>query len=196
MLTGSGQQGAGERNAYQLAEGLSIVEFFSYNGPFVEDGSNEVCEDIAAVRIENTSGINYSYIKFELRSSSHTYSFSAATVLTGTKMTVLNENKETFQDEPILSNSVVTLAPFTDEPTVHLESVRISYIDGFLNVKNLTDSPLQKLYVYYKNTDSYGFFGGITYRSYFELIGSGETAQNAVSNLHKDSSKIVFVTFE
>ena len=86
MLTGSGQQGAGERNAYQLAEGLSIVEFFSYNGPFVEDGSNEVCEDIAAVRIENTSGINYSYIKFELRSSSHTYSFSAATVLTGTKM--------------------------------------------------------------------------------------------------------------
>ena len=179
----------------QLAEGLFIEELFSYSGPFVEDGSNDPCENIAAVRIVNGSALSYRYLKFSLETADAVYSFAASTVMAGTEMTVLNEKKEPYTGDRIIACETVTIAPFTEPPSVYPDKFSISYLDFFLNVRNLTEKPIGNVSVYYKNTDENGFFGGITYRSFFGVVEGGQTLQNRVENLRKDSSVIVFVTY-
>ena len=180
----------------QLAEGLFIEELFSYSGKYVEDGSNVICEQIAAVRIVNDTDTSYSYLRFSVNSADKKYTFTASTVLADSRMTVLNEEQQSFSDNKIVSCEIEASALFSEEPTVYPDVFSITYIDHFINITNLTDQPIRRIYVYYKNVDAFGLFGGITYRSYFDEIEAGQTLQNRVDNIFKDTSVVLFVTYE
>ena len=105
------------------------------------------------------------------------------------------KKKEPYTGDRIIACETVTIAPFTEPPSVYPDKFSISYLDFFLNVRNLTEEPIGNVSVYYKNTDENGFFGGITYRSFFGVVDGGQTLQNRVENLRKDSSVIVFVMY-
>lgn len=188
-------QNSGYDATFQITDGVYIEELFSYSGEYVEDGSNEACSNIAAVRLVNNSDVHYQYLKFTVRTAEISYSFSATTLFSGARMTVLDQTKTAYADGQIVSVEANSVAPFTSQPTVHLETFEISYLDGIINVKNLTDQDRTDVYVYYKNMDDYGYFGGITYRCPFGTVSGGATVQNSAANLKKDTSRIVFVTF-
>ena len=179
----------------QITEGVYIEELFSYSGEYVEDGSSEPCENIAAVRLVNDSDVHYQYLQFNVNTAEATYSFTATTLFAGAVMTVLDQSKTVFTDGQIVSVKADSVAPFTQQPTVHLETFEISYLDGIINVRNLTDQDLNDVYVYYKNVEDDVYFGGITYRCNVGTVAGTTTVQSGAANLHKDSSRIVFVTF-
>lgn len=182
-------------DSLQIADGVYIEEIFSFSGEYVEDGSNDLCENIAAVKLVNDSDVHYQYLEFTVSTETAEYSFSASTLFAGARMTVLDQKRTVFSDEHIISVNSNTVAPFVQQPTVHLETFEISYLDGIINVKNLTDQDHNDVYVYYKNIDENGYFGGITYRSAFGTVAANAIAQNSAANIHKDSSRVVFVTF-
>ena len=179
----------------ELADGLFVAEVFSYSGPYVEDGGNEACEGICAVRLFNASPVHYRYLRFAVQTGGGEYTFVATTLFSGAKMTVLCEDKLPFTDGEIISSRILNEVPFEQAPSVHTESLLITYTDGFINVKNLTEAPLADVYVYYKNTDDYGYLGGITYRTSFGEITAGEISQKGAANIHADSGIVVFVTY-
>ena len=109
---------------------------------------------------------------------------------------VLDQNKTAFSEGEIRSASIGALAAFTETPSVHLETLSISYTDGFINVENLTDTPLSNVYIYYKNLDDTGYFGGITYRAAVEELPAGEMQQIPAVHITKDASRVVFTTYE
>ena len=183
-------------NAYQLTDGVYITGVESYTGSYVEDGSGEKCKKICAVRLENRSDTHYQYLRFRLTTTDETYTFAATTLFAGAKMTVLCEDRLTYKNKGVLSVELLSAAPFTQTPTVHLDEMKITYTEGFINVQNLTDAPLSNVYVYYKNTDDTGFFGGITYRVSFGEIPAGGTVQAGAANMHPDACKVVFSTYD
>ena len=191
-----GLSAAGNDDPYLLADGLYLTELFPYSGVFVEDGSNAPCEDIAAVTLINNSDVSYQYLKFDLTTAKGVFSFTASTLPGGEQMTVLNERQAAFADAEILSHELITVIPFENMPSVHSDLFQITGTERILNVKNISDRPLRQVYVYYKNCDRNGFFGGITYRSLFGALESGQIVQNNQENYHPDSSVIVFVTYE
>lgn len=181
---------------FALGEDLYITAFYAYSGPYVEDGSDEACEAVAAVRVENRSAKHYQYLTFTLETAGGTCSFSVSTLFAGAVVTALDENKTAFPEGEIRSASIGTLAAFTETPSVHLETLSISYTDGFINVKNLTDAPLSNVYIYYKNLDDTGYFGGITYRASIGDLAADGLQQVPAAHITKDASRVVFATYE
>ena len=180
---------------FLITEGVRVVEMFSYNGPYIEDGSNEPCENVCAVRIENTSETHYRYLRFSIVTADGAYTFSATTLFAGARMTVLCENRAAYSKSTVLSNEILSIALFDRTPTVHIDSLLITYTDGFINVKNLTDETLSGVYVYYKDTDDFGYLGGITYRTSFGDLEAGNTVQARASNIRAATGKVVFATY-
>ena len=179
-----------------LAEGLTVREVFSYSGAYVEDGGNEPCENICAVRVENNSPRHYRYLRFTVTTVGGSCTFVATTLFAGARMTVLCEEKAAFTDGNIIASAILNEVLFDEPPTVHLDTLRINYTDGFINVKNLTDEALTNVYVYFKDTDEYGYLGGITYRAHFGDLAAGQTAQKSAVNIHRDTGRVVFTTYD
>ena len=182
-------------NAFLLKEGVYVLELFSFSGQFVEDGSNEDVKKIAAVRIVNTSDVAFQLLDFTLKTEGGKFKFRATTLLPGTRMTVLNSERKQFDGEKIESGKITLEAPFTEAPSIRSDKLKISFTDGFINAQNISDEKLENIYIYYKSTDDYGFFGGITYRVHIEEIEAGNIVQARTKNIRSDSSQIVFVTF-
>ena len=186
---------AQDASGLKLADGLYITEVFSYTGVYVEDGSNDPCENICAVRIENDTAEHYQYLEFEVETAGGVFEFAASTLFSGARMTVLSKNKDAYTGADVRSVKLLALAPFTKTPTVHTDTLQITFTDGIINVKNLTDSLLMNVYVYFKETDDFGYFGGITYRTGFGDILAGDIVQSGASNIHKDTSRVVFADY-
>ena len=169
-----------------------LTEFFSYSGPFTEDGSDEPCEGIAAVRIVNRSDAHYEYLSFSLDTPEGTCEFEASTLLAGASMTVLEKNRAAYDGNAAWNARLLRAAEFPAAPTVHLDTLEISFTDGFLNVRNLTADELKNVTVCYKSTDEYGFFGGITYRVRFGDLAANGAVQKTATHIRKDGSRVVF----
>ena len=180
---------------FELIDGVYVTKIFSYSGAYFEDGSNDACEGVCAVCLYNASPVHYQYLRFTLKTTDGEFTFSATTLFAGSSVTVLSENKEAYKSDLLLSSQSLSAAPFSETPSVHLDSLQITYTDGFINVKNLTDQKLENVYVYYKNTDENGYLGGITYRTSFGELEAGEVRQGSAQNMHKDSCKVVFATY-
>lgn len=178
-----------------LTDGVYISGIFAYSGAYVEDGTNAPCENVCAVVLRNDSGVHYQYLTFELETAGGSYAFSASTLFSGAEMTVLCEGAAAFTDDTLVSLRVTALAPFTETPSVHTDTLEITYTDGFINVKNKTDAPLTDVYVYYKNTDENGYLGGITYRAYLGTLNAGELKQARASNMRRETGRVVFATY-
>ena len=176
--------------------GLAVVSIYAYSGPYVEDGSGEPCENVAAAVIQNDSDRAYEYAVVTVQTEHDTYRFQASTLLPGTVMTVLEAEKKPFQAAKQSSVTVETAAEFAAPPTVHLDTLAISYADGVLNVKNLSEETLRNVTVGYKNEDETGFFGGITYRAKAGDVAPGQTVQIPAPHIRKDSSTVVFADYE
>ena len=110
-------------------------------------------------------------------------------------MIVLAEERRSFTDSVVTSAEILTEVPFETAPSVHLDALSISYADGYINVKNLTDNKISDVFVYYKLEEDGRFLGGITYRTRFDEIQPGETAQMNAQTIRKDGSVVVFSTY-
>ena len=179
----------------ELSNGVCIAEVFSYTGPYVEDGSNDPCEGICAVRLYNPTSIHYQYLRFSVETSGGRAVFTATTLFSGAEMIVLAEERAPFSDSAVLSVKLLTEVPFETAPSVHLDTLSISFSDGYINVKNLTDDMVSDVFVYYKQTEDGRYLGGITYRTRFGEIPAGETVQMNARNIRKDGSIVVYATY-
>ena len=173
---------------------LIIEKVGSYTGNYLEDGSDEPIEKVAAIIISNTSDkmLQVGDITFKVNDKENA-TFRVTNLLPHTSALVLESNKRKYSDKDDYSYGTVVNA-YLDDPDLLEDKFEVIKENGNLKLKNKTDKTYKKVYVYYKYVQSGGaFMGGITYRVPFENIGGKKTVTSVANHFSANTSVIVDV---
>lgn len=177
--------------------GIEVLGLSSYTGAYIEDGTDDTVENIAALRIRNDSDRAYQTLTLKVTSNGMVYEFFVTALLPGDELTVLERYRAVFGGtQEISSFEIAESSYFAEEPSMHEELFTLQLFSGVINLRN--DSPTDMpndVYVYYKAKDASGLLGGITYRVNFGALKSGELAQRASAHLSPENSELLFVTY-
>lgn len=194
---GESQSGFAADGSYLLYDGIYITDFSSYSGKYVEDGSGDEVIDVFSVTLFNSSDKDYQLLDFSLLSGDEKYTFSAKTVLAGSKMILLESGRKAFDEKAEnFSVEINGVTEFDEKPSVCPDELDINYADNIINVKNISGKELKNVYVYYKGYENGAYLGGITYRVSVGDIPPDAVVQAFSANFFSESSKIVFSSFE
>ncbi|MGN1348685.1 MAG: hypothetical protein ACI4VI_07050 [Acutalibacteraceae bacterium] len=183
--------------SYLLYDGIYITDFSSYSGKYVEDGSGDEAKDVFSVTLFNSSDKDYQLLDFSLLSGDEKYTFSAKTVLAGSKMILLESGRKAFDEKADdFSVEINGVTEFDEKPSGCPDELEINYADNIINVKNISGKELKNVYVYYKGYENGVYLGGITYRVSLGDIPPDTVVQAFAANFFSESSKIVFSSFE
>lgn len=182
--------------ALYLTDGIYVTAIEKYSGEYIEDGSNDKLKNIISATVINTTEKSYQLFEFSLTFPQGTYHFSVKSLFAHSQVKVLESGRNFMPSKTDeVTGAVETQALFYEDPSVHLDKFEITYADSVINVKNITDKPIDNVYVYYKSVEDDIFFGGITYRVKVGTVPPDQIVQVMANNFKADTSKIVFVTF-
>ena len=199
FIKGFNQRGS-KNTSFTIEEyGLKITEISSYSGEYLEDGSDSEVSNIMMITVENTSAVNIQYCEiYLLDENGEEARFALSTLPANEKVQVLEKNKRSFKkNDNFVRADAEYVAYFQKEMSMYSDTVKISGLDGALNITNISDNDITgTVYVYYKNYDSENdlFVGGITYRAKVDSgIKAGEIAQVMTSHYSPETSMLMFV---
>ena len=178
--------------------GVEAVSADNIAGIFVEDGSDEALESIAALTLRNTADKTLQYAGLVLTADGEEYHFEVTTVPAGGTVRVMEADRKSFSSGlGECSLSADNIAWFDAEPSMYEGVFSVRTQEGALIITNESDTAVSApVYVYYKNYVDGTYIGGITYRAVVQQdLEAGESA--AVSAMHFDpeSSRLMFITY-
>lgn len=172
-------------------DGLSVEQFGKYTGEYVEDGSGDVVNDIAAMVVKNQSEEMLQVAEIEVQiDREDTALFRLSNIPPGKSVLVLDQNK-LFCDDNADIRYLSDASSWMDEVTMEDECIEIEGKDGRLTVKNMSDQSIELIYVYYKTlADENLYFGGITYRVPVEEIPRNTVVETEAGHYRLKKSEI------
>lgn len=182
-----------------LGEGLSITEIGSYNGIYMEDGTDEVLSRILMIVLTNNSEKPLQYTEITMTCDAGEAKFSASTVPAGESVVLLEQNRMEYTSGMRFTGAVAQYAVFFDEDLSLCEDkLKIQNLNGAMNVTNISEEDITgDVTIYYKNTSTDMLYGGITYRVTISGgIKAGAIRQITASHFTENGSRIMFVDCE
>lgn len=173
---------------------LVIEKIFSYDGPFLEDGSDKEVTDVVAITLTNTGKDYAEYAEITFHRDDTQLKFVASALEPGGSMIVLEANGNAFSDGTY-SNCVANIAT-AEEFTLSQDRVRVEEREeGGLTVTNLTQTDIPSIRIFYKfyKYDTNVYIGGITYTSKVTDLAAGGSCVVTPSHYLKGYSKIIKV---
>lgn len=167
----------------------------SYEGPYVEDGSNEEVTGVAALVLHNRGEKTVISAKVTLRQGEHAMTFLAQTIPPGDRVLVLETDRQLYSAARFYSCSAeafeeegILLAPEDLQVTVS----RMNCI----TITNRTDRLLTDVCLEHKGwLDEPGIcVGGITYVTRVGELSPGQTVSVFVDHFAEGYSRIVRIT--
>ena len=180
---------------YQIPDSdLMVTNISSYDGIFLEDGSDQEVSGIAAMILQNTGVINVEYTSISIKRDGEELQFEASDIPAGATVVVQEKNKAaygsgTFSD---CSAVVADLDSFEmSEDQVKVEETE----EGALQVTNLTDSEIPCIRIFYKfyMEDQQSYVGGITYTAKLTNVAGGSSQTVTPSHYVAGSSQVLMV---
>lgn len=180
----------------ELHNGLVLIQAGGYNGVYMEDGSNRIVSDVFMIRLENTSDQDLQYAEVILTVDEQEYNFHITNLPAGGAVVALEQNGSQRPALGTLQAEVRNLAWFTEPMHVDEDIFRITGGKGVVNVKNISEEPVDGvIYVYYKYKADDIFFGGITFRVKVDGgLAPGEIRQVPSGHFDPESCEVVDVT--
>ena len=180
-----------------LGDGLKLISLASTAGQFPEDGSDSFHMDILSASFRNDSERTIQYAQILLNINGKAYSFRITTLPPKATIRAYEMSKSATPERiETLTAKAEALVYFTEEPSCYEEDLQITIGEKQITVKNISGKDItDKIYIYYKNTVSKVYMGGITYRMGIEGLKAGETVSGYASHAGEDSSKLMFVTY-
>lgn len=200
LLPGNGGGNDGENLLSEkmlLGEGIELQALSGYQGPYVEDGSNEPVEGVLAAGFANRTGRDLEYAVVCLNIDGESYVFSLSAIPAGANVIALEAEKKAAPGEVThIQGELQYQVFYAQEMDMASDKLSISGEAGTLRVKNTTDSAIEgTIYVCYKNRSGEAFLGGIAYRAKI-AGGLAPGAEQEISAAHfNDNSEIVFVSY-
>lgn len=181
----------------EIASGdITCDEFGIFSGQFVEDGRDELVENVAAVLVTNRTDrfLDFATLSFDIDGQTATFILSglpagrSAWVMEATRMTATGSSVFTYQN---------CVNSFRDDVTASTDKVAISSDGNMLTAVNNTSETLEDVFVYYRTLHTDGnFLGGITYRADFGTLEPGASVETMAGHFNKETSEIVRVGWQ
>jgi len=155
---------------------LVAQKLVAYEGAYLEDGSEENVEDIAALVLENTGTTGIEYAQIVLIQNGQELTFDATYIPPKSTILLLEEHKKPYSATPVTACRCRTVIPGVfdrAERTVQIKEAGM----GTLEVINLTDQKMDCVRVFYKHHEGKNdlYVGGITYSVAIPELEPGET---------------------
>lgn len=173
---------------------LVVQRVAAYNGIYMEDGSNQESSGVAMMLLKNTGSEAVEYAEVIMQYDDKTLTFKASALPAGSQAVVQAEGRATCAsgDLTVCSANVATLS------ALGMAENKVSVVDNgdnTLTVKNLTDSEIVTVRVFYKYymKEESTFVGGITYTAKISNLASGASVTISPSHFTSDSGKVVMV---
>lgn len=147
-----------------------------YEGPFLENGTQEPVTGALALLVRNTGSEALQTAQITLVGKQGTYRFQGCHIPSGAQVLLLETTGAAWNRDAVLSYEAEALP----EPPDLLQqgALEIRDVDmGTVAVTNRTDQTLRDLHLYYKNylSDSDLYQGGICYEEGIESLEPGQT---------------------
>lgn len=201
---GSGSQNSGSQNSQNPAEisvsfpftvpnsSIVVEDMRSFDGQYVEDGSDEEVSGVAAVILTNNGDTPVEYVDVRLKSSSASYQFKASAIAPGATVVVQDANRTGYSSASSYKceSNVANIDAFdmSDEVTVEENG-------NSLKVTNVSGSDIPMVRIFYKlyTADDDLYVGGITYTCRLTDLAADETVNVTPSHYMEGFSKIMMV---
>lgn len=178
-----------------LGYGLTITDVGSYNGSYMEDGSDEFVSGVMMIVVSNDGDDDIQLADIELSWSGGLYSFRLTDLPAGSRAVLLELSRSTCPAGVPQSAIARDVAVFSGPMELREERIRISGLDGMMNVKNISGTDISgDIYVYYKYAADDIFYGGITFRVRVEGgLTVGEIRQVPAGHYSPEACAIVHI---
>jgi hypothetical protein len=174
-----------------------VCESYSlFSGAFVEDGSDEPVQNVAALLVTNGSEqyLDLAQMIYDIDGRKAVFMVTglpaggSAWVLESTRMTASANSQFTHKN---------TVTSFRTEAESWIEGIDLSFNGTMLKATNNTAQTFKSLTVYYKAIHTDGnFFGGITYMTTFGDLEPGQSAEKLAGHYQPDNTQIVRIGYQ
>ena len=185
-----------ESKGIDIGNGLEITDMGSYTGIYMEDGTDEVVGSVLMIVVKNTGDKTLQYGEINMSAGETTAKFTVSTLPVGQSAVLLEQSRLEYNKSTDYTGAFSEkVAFFPEEPSKMEDTVKVQILDGVINVTNVSDSDIDgEIVVYYKNSATDLYYGGITYRSRVTGgLAKGETRQIAGAHASKSGSALMFV---
>lgn len=171
---------------------LYCLEVSTYSGPFVEDGSEEEVENVAAIIVENRSEQFLDRAMITYVFGDKVAQFELTGLPSGARAVVLEKNRLTLtgKEEYTLINCD---SSFKSDAVTQSGSLKAYSSGNVLKLENTSKETYRNTCVYYKKVNSDGMFlGGITYMLSFDTMNPGDVKEKASAHFTDDCEIVRF----
>ena len=171
---------------------LLIRRIASYDGRFIEDGSDSDVSGVTVMIVENTGKTQIEYALISLNRDGKALQFEVSALPAGEMAVVQESDKVPFQEGNYTAcrASVAEVDDFTmSEDKIRVEETG----EQEITVTNLTDQEIPAVRIFYKfyMEDENTYVGGITYTAKITNLQAGDSQIIQPSHYLKDSSRIM-----
>ena len=200
FLPGNGGGNDGENLLSEkmlLGEGIELQALSGYQGPYVEDGTDDIVSDVLAITVRNDGDKTVQYAHIILTQGETVYEFDVTTLPVGASAQLLELSRQPMPDNTDgMTAQVTACAVFDTEPTMCEDVFQIETQDTAITITNNSGSDITgQIYVYYKIAYGDLYMGGITYRVGAAGLKAGESTTCYAGHFSTDYSKLMFVTY-
>lgn len=174
---------------------LICVEISRFTGGFVEDGTDEQVQDVAAILVANNTGKFLELATVTYKVGDRTATFQITGLPAGRQAWVLESSRMSLTegDELELEDCQEAYNPNAIETT---DALSVSRQGKSLTLTNTSGKTLTNVVVYFKNTlDDGTFMGGITYYMLFGDMEPGASITQSKDHFG-NSSEIVRFSYQ
>lgn len=174
--------------------GLTIQNIASYDGVFLEDGSDSSVSGIYSIVLKNTGSTNVEFARITLSCNGTPITFELSDLPSGAAVVVQETNQTAYQNGEYRDCNVDMAEIDALEQSAEQISVQENE-DGSLTVSNLTDSLIPCVRIFYKfyMSDEDVYVGGITYTAKLTDLEAGGSQTIIPSHYSRGYSKVVMI---
>lgn len=182
-----------EKTAEPKVTEVSVEEFARFSGQFVEDGLDELVENVAAIRVTNQTDQYLEYATLEYEIDGKEAVFEVSGLPAGRSAWVMEASRMVISDSAEFGTCKTTTA-LKEGVTASTDKISFSVNVNMMTATNNSQETLEGVYVYYKTLYADGnFFGGITYLVDFGTLEPGESVEMLAGHYEEGKTEIVRV---
>ncbi len=173
---------------------LVYSQFGRYTGVYVEDGSDELVENVAIVLITNPTNQFLEYAQTEFEVGGKRAVFVVRGLPAGASAWVMDANRLT-----VPAGSVYNLVNESTSfgSNSNMDAVKLTLGNGAISAENTSDKTLNNVYVYYRQVHTDGYFlGGICYRVAFGALEPNAPMTATAGHCIPERAAVVKITCE
>lgn len=180
---------------YQIpGSNLTLVNYTSYSGEYLEDGTNENVDNVAVIVIENNGSQGMDYCEITLTVNGKRLIFEGTGIAANTQVIMMAKDRAGFVSGPIEQCSAVVSEPINFEMSADKVEL-VSADDNGITIKNISKSTIPVIRIFYKYYDpeADGYIGGITYNYPVKDLKAGEETTVFPDHFAGTDSKVIMI---